>query len=96
MRRREIEILCEQETKWKGDRARTLEEGVKMIHAGGDGKSNGVGVIMSETISKEIVRVERWNGRIVMIWIRMNNQMIYSFSLCASSWKTKNREAGVQ
>ena len=43
---RKLEVLCVQEIKWKGDRARELAGGYKMLHAGGDGKSNGVGIIV--------------------------------------------------
>ena len=44
MGRRGLEVLCVQETKWKGDRARKLPGGYKLFHAGGDGKSNGWGL----------------------------------------------------
>ena len=40
-----MEVLCAQETKWRGYRARKMAEGFKMLHAGGDGRSNGVGII---------------------------------------------------
>ena len=40
MKRRNMEVLCVLETKWKGDRARKMPEGYKMLHAGGDGRSN--------------------------------------------------------
>ena len=40
MQRRRLEVLCVQETKWKGDRARQMAGGYKMMHAGGDGRSN--------------------------------------------------------
>ena len=35
-----------------------------MLHTGGDGRSNGVGIIVNVEISKEVVglRVERWRG----------------------------------
>ena len=36
-----------------------LGEAFKMLHAGGDGKTNGVGVIMSEEYTKKVIRVER-------------------------------------
>ena len=36
-----------------------MAERYKMLHAGGDGMSNGVGIIVNEEISKEVVRVER-------------------------------------
>ena len=31
--------------------------GRKLLHAGGDGRSSGVGIVISEEISKEVVRV---------------------------------------
>ena len=62
--RLKMEVLCVQETKWKGDRARKMAEGYKMLHAGGDGMSNGDGIIVNVEISKDVVRVERWQGRI--------------------------------
>ena len=37
-----------------------------MLHTGGDGRSNCMGIIVSEEISKQVVRVERWEG-----WIGM-------------------------
>ena len=64
MKRRQLLVLGVQETKWKGDRALDLGEGFKMLHAGGDGKINGAGVIMNE----EVIRVERWGGRIIAVW----------------------------
>ena len=67
MKRRKMEVLCVQETKWKGDRARKMAEGYKMLHAGGDGRSNCVGIIVNVEISKEVVRVERWQGRIIAV-----------------------------
>ena len=42
MERRRLEVLCIQETKRKGNRARTMMGGYKLLHAGGDGRSNGV------------------------------------------------------
>ena len=56
MKRWKTEVLCVQETKWRGDRARKMAEEYKMLHAGGDGRSNGVGIIVNVEISKEVVR----------------------------------------
>ena len=71
IKRRKIEVLCVQETKWRGDRARKIADGYKMLHAGGDGRSrpSGVGIIVNVEISKEVVRVERWQGRIIAVWM---------------------------
>ena len=81
LERRNLEILCLQETKWKGDRARMLGRGFKLLHAGGDGKSNGVGIVVSEAISKEVIRVERWEGRILMAWLMVRGQMVCIMSV---------------
>ena len=40
-----------------------------MLHSGGDGRSNGVAIIVNVGISKEVVRVERWLGRIIAVWV---------------------------
>ena len=52
-----------------------MAEGYKMLHAGGDGMSNGIGIIVNVEISKDVIRVERWQGRIIAVWmmIRQHN-----------------------
>ena len=54
MERRRLEVLCIQETKWKGDKANTMMGGYKLLHAGGDGRSNGVGVATQEVSLKQL------------------------------------------
>ena len=60
----------------KGDGARKMTEGYRMLHAGGDGRSNGVGIFVNVEISKEVVRVERWQGRIVAVWMMIRQHMV--------------------
>ena len=76
MKIRKMEVLWVQETKWKGDRARKMAKGYKMLHAGGDGRSNCVGIIVNLEISKEVVRVERWQGRTIAVWMTIRQQMV--------------------
>ena len=47
-----------------------------MRHAGGGGKSNGVGVTASDDISKDVVRVERWQRRITVAWMMVKKQLV--------------------
>ena len=79
-KRRKMEVLCVQETKWKGDRARKMAEGYKLLHAGGDGRSNGVGIIVNVEISKEMLRVERWQGRIIAVWMMIRQHKLWYVS----------------
>ena len=76
MNRRKMEVLCGQQTKWRGDRPRNMAEVYKMLHAGGDGRSTGVGIIVNEEISKEVVRVGRWQGRIIAVWMMIRQQKV--------------------
>ena len=76
MKRQKMEVLCVQETKRRGDRARKMAEGHKMLHVGGDGRSNGVGIIVNEEISNEVVRVERWQGMINAVRMMIRQQMV--------------------
>ena len=54
-----MEILCVQETKWRGDRVRKVAEGYKMLHSGGDGMSNGVGKLDEDGGIKIIFKMAR-------------------------------------
>ena len=47
-----------------------------MLDAGGDGRSNGVGIIVNVEISNEVVRVERWQGRIIALWMLIRQHML--------------------
>ena len=46
MRERRVNVLCLQETKWRGTKAKVLGEGCKLFYSGGDGKRNGVGIVV--------------------------------------------------
>ena len=50
-------------------------EGYKMLHPGGDGRSNRVGIIVNVEMSKEVVRVERWQV-IIGVWMMIRQQMV--------------------
>ena len=52
-----------------------------MLHAGGDIKSNGVGIIVSDKISKDVVREERWQWRIIAAWMMVTKQRVCIMSV---------------
>ena len=91
MQRRKMEVLCVHETKCKRDRAREMAEEYKMLHAGGDGRNNGVGIIVNVEISNEVVRVERWQGRIIALWTMIRQQM--ACVICVYGPQTGRTEA---
>ena len=59
MQRRKVDILCVQEIRWKGSKARSLRAGFKLFYQGVDGKRIRVGVIMKEELIRNILEVKR-------------------------------------
>ena len=52
MERRKINIMCVQETKWNGRKARELGNGFKLFYIGENGRINGVGIILNDEIKR--------------------------------------------
>ena len=68
MERRKVGVLCVQETRWKGNKARELGGGYKLFYSGANDQGrNGVGIILSEELKESIVSVERRSDRVMSI-----------------------------
>ncbi|KAK3568961.1 hypothetical protein QTP86_021366, partial [Hemibagrus guttatus] len=57
MERRQVDILCVQETRWKGSKARSIGAGFKLFYYGVDSKRNGVGVVLKEEFVRNVLEV---------------------------------------
>ncbi|KAK3552764.1 hypothetical protein QTP86_022339, partial [Hemibagrus guttatus] len=57
MERRKVDILCVQETRWKGSKACTIGAGFKLFYYGVDSKRNGVGVVLKEEFVRNVLEV---------------------------------------
>ena len=51
MIRRKIDLLCIQETRWKGSASEDLGSGYKLLYSGGDINRNGVGIVIHPELS---------------------------------------------
>ena len=83
MSRRRIDILCVQETRWKGAKSRNLGGGFKLFYYGEDSKRNGIGVIIKEEYAKCVVEVKRVSDRIMMVNLVFEGVMINVISAYA-------------
>ena len=52
MERRNVDILCPQETKWKENKARNIGGGCKIFYNGADGRKNGIGIVLREELAE--------------------------------------------
>ena len=57
--RRNVDILCLQETKRKGSKARNIGGGCKLFYNGADGRKNGIGIVVREEMAESFLEVKR-------------------------------------
>ncbi|KAK3556559.1 hypothetical protein QTP70_009539 [Hemibagrus guttatus] len=58
MERRKVDILCVQETRWKGSKAHSIGAGFKLFYYGVDSKRNGIGVVLKEEFVRNVLGCE--------------------------------------
>ena len=78
MVKRKVYILCVQETKWKGNKARNIGDGFKIVYHGEDGRINGVGVILSEEYIGRVLEVKRVSDRMMYMKLDIDGVMMTS------------------
>ncbi|KAK3513513.1 hypothetical protein QTP70_015480, partial [Hemibagrus guttatus] len=76
MERRKVDILCVQETRWKGSKARSIGAGFKLFYYGVDSKRNGVGVVLKEEFVRNILEVKRVSDRVMSLKIEIERVML--------------------
>ena len=84
MIRRKINIMCLQETRCVGKKAKNLSESVyKIWYTGNDRAKNGVGIIMDKSLVDEVVDVKRIGDRIIMVKVGLRRMTMNIFSIYA-------------
>ncbi|KAK3510676.1 hypothetical protein QTP70_013013 [Hemibagrus guttatus] len=76
MERRKVDILCVQETRWKGSKARSIGEGFKLFYYGVDSKRNGVGVVLKEEFVRNVLEVKRVSDRVMSLKLEIEGVML--------------------
>ena len=65
MERRNVDILCLQETKWKGSKSGNIGGGCKLFYNGADGRKNGIGIVVREELAESVLEVKRVSERLM-------------------------------
>ncbi|KAK3569500.1 hypothetical protein QTP86_031667 [Hemibagrus guttatus] len=76
MERRKVDILCAQETRWKGSKARSIGAGFKLFYYGVDSKRNGVGVVLKEEFVRNVLEVKRVSDRVMSLKLETEGVML--------------------
>ena len=83
MVKRKVDILCVQETRWKGSKARNIGDGCKIFYHGEDGRRNGVGVILKEDYIARVLDVKRVSDRMMYMKLDIEGVMMTVISAYA-------------
>ncbi|KAK3514197.1 hypothetical protein QTP70_009438 [Hemibagrus guttatus] len=76
MERRKVDILCVQETRWKGSKACSIGAGFKLFYYGVDSKRNGVGVVLKEEFVRNVLEVKRVSDRVMSLKLEIEGVML--------------------
>ena len=66
-----LNILCVEETRLKGSKAKNIGGGYKLFNHGADGKSNGVGVILKKEYARNMVEVKQESDRLMCVKVEI-------------------------
>ena len=84
MERRNVDILCLQETKWKGSKARNIGGGCKIFYNGPDGRKNGIGIVLREELAESVLEVKRVSDILMAIKLEVKGSILNIVSAYAS------------
>ena len=76
MERRNVDILCLQETRWKGSKARNIGGGCKIFYNGADGRKNGIGIVLREELAESVLEVKRVSDRLMAMKLEVNGSIL--------------------
>jgi hypothetical protein len=64
--RRGVDILCVQETKWRGQKAKEVED-TGLWYTGMAANKNGVGILINKSLKSGVVDVKRCGDQIILV-----------------------------
>ena len=79
-----LNILCVQETKWKGQKAKEVENtGFKLWYTGATPGKNGVGILIDRSLKDGVVEVRRQGDQIILIRLVVGDSVLNVISAYA-------------
>ncbi|XP_068203634.1 craniofacial development protein 2-like [Palaemon carinicauda] len=82
--RREIQILCVQETRWKRNKAKEIGGGYKLFYGGCSERGrSGAGIILTGNLMSCVFEVERINDRMMRMKLEWDGEILNVISVYA-------------
>ncbi|XP_067130191.1 uncharacterized protein [Centruroides vittatus] len=84
MRRKRIDVLCMQETRWRGDKAKELGDRCKLFYSSANRNGrNGVGIVVAGKWRSEVLEVYRRVDRMMRMKLSFGDDLLVVFSVYA-------------
>ena len=83
MRKKSLQVVCVQETKWKGSKAREIGARYKLYYHGEDGKRNGIGIVLCKELKDRVLVVTRPCDRVMRINLEIEGEVWHIISCYA-------------
>jgi exonuclease III len=81
---RRVNILCVQETKWKGQKAKEVEDtGFKLWYTGTTANKNGVDIVLYKSLKDGMVDIKRQGDRIILVKLLVGDLVFNAISAYA-------------
>jgi exonuclease III len=82
--RRGVYILCVQENKWRGQKAKKVEvTGFKLWYTGTAANRNGVGILINKSLRSRVVDAKRCRDRVILDKLVFGNLVLNVISAYA-------------
>ena len=92
MERRNVDILCLQETKWKGSKARNIEGGCKLFYNGADGRKKGIGIVVREELAERVLEMKRVSDRLMDMNLEVKGSILNIVNAYAAQFNNSMKE----
>ena len=83
MERRRVDILCVQETRWKGAKARCIDGEYKMWYCGSGNKRNGVGIVLTNDYVDKVIQMWKISNEIIFMEMELDGVVMSIISAYA-------------
>ena len=83
MEQRNVDILCLQETKWKGSKARNIGGGCKLFYKRANRRRNGIGILVREKLAENVLEVNRVSDRLMAMKLEAKGSILNILSAYA-------------
>ena len=92
MNRKNVDILYQQKTKWKGSKTKDIGSGCQLFYNKADGRKNGIEIVVSEDLAESVLEVKRVSYRLMAMKLEVKGLMLNMVSACPSQFGNSIKE----